>query len=91
MTMANMVLLSAYLFGVPLTFHKVTGVASIILTTYMYMNIAIKLPKPPQQANLWKSLCNSYMGLTRLSGEDESSSSGATSTGGCISRITAPQ
>jgi len=58
MTMACLVFISAYLFSSQLTFHKVMGVASIIVTTYMYMNIAIKLPKPPQQPSLWKVLRN---------------------------------
>ena len=45
-TMALLVILSSYLFHVELSFHSITGVASILVITFMYMNIAIKLPKP---------------------------------------------
>ena len=49
MTMAILVLVSAYHFQAPLTFHSVCGVATVLVTTYVYMGIADKLPKPPRR------------------------------------------
>ena len=66
MTMGTLVLLSAYLFSVPLTIHKLAGVASIIVITYMYMNIATKLPKPPQQPGCCNLLSNRCFGTGML-------------------------
>lgn len=82
MTMAIMVLVSAYHFHVQLTFHAVCGVASILVTTYMYMHIAIKLPKPPRQEGavlscLRKQRLWEHVGLVEADDTDEPQPHGA--------------
>ena len=42
--MAILVVVSAYFFGAPMTVHSCLGVAGVLVTTYCYMNIALKLP-----------------------------------------------
>ena len=41
--MAILVVVSAYAFGVVTTLHSWLGVAGVIITTYAYMNIALKM------------------------------------------------
>ena len=40
--MAILVIVSAYFFGVETRFHSWLGVAGVLVTTYAYMNIALK-------------------------------------------------
>jgi len=42
--MAVLVIISAYVFGVVTTIHSWLGVAGVLVTTYAYMNIALKMP-----------------------------------------------
>ena len=46
-TMAILVVASAVLFGLPTTPITWLGVVIVVTTTYTYMNVATKLPKPP--------------------------------------------
>ena len=41
--MAILVIVSAYAFGVTATFTSYLGVAAVLVTTYAYMNIALKM------------------------------------------------
>ena len=45
--MAILVVASAVLFGLPTTPITWLGVVIVVATTYTYMNVATKLPKPP--------------------------------------------
>ena len=42
--MAILVCVSAYFFQVITTIHSWLGVAGVVVTTYAYMNIALKMP-----------------------------------------------
>ena len=42
--MAILVVVSAYFFNVVTTIHSWLGVAGVVVTTYAYMNIALKMP-----------------------------------------------
>jgi UDP-sugar transporter A1/2/3 len=44
--MGVLVIVSAYFFGVVTTVHSWLGVAGVLVTTYAYMNIALKMGPP---------------------------------------------